>query len=198
MARIKGWTTLRAPALWAAWRAQFGSDDEAAATAIWIANRTVKDKARSSKRKFYSVKDEFIRRNLARAEGQRARLETQPCWCGGEPDCWKCDGTGVYRSRWLYVHRFQVAGQAYSFHSYVEPLRLLDGQAEDAERYGGTFSEAELAALALPFSGLLKLLGYVAAGLWGMHWAGDSYVSADAVQQALARARESDEDQIPF
>lgn len=172
--RIPSWYKMSAELLWLAWRDQFGSEDEAIATAVWMANRLAKDKARSSKKTFYSIKDAFIERYGS--TGKRARREVQKCW-GCEEGvtewgevCERCDGTGEYRARWLYVHEFIVAGQRYSLHSYAEPKILLDEPAGggETETFGSRFTENELRALALPFSGLLKMLTYVAAVLWGM------------------------------
>lgn len=175
--RIRNWTKMRAETLWALWREQFDSDDDAIATAVWVANRLVKDSARSTRATFYSIKDEFIRRYAV--AGRRAREEVKQCWgCAGsgidswwgegEP-CAKCRGTGVYASRWLYLHEFQVAGTRYKFHSYVEPKLLLDGQDEaEVEQYGGRFTEEEKSALALPMTGLLRMLRYVAMTKWRM------------------------------
>jgi len=172
--RITDWTKLTAEQLWAEWQQQFDSDDAAIATAVWMANRLVKDKARSTKQKLYSIKDEFIQ--LYGNVGKRARKEVQECWnCGGTGDdgdgwCDRCDGTGEYRSRWLYLHTFEVAGQRYSLHSYIAPKILSDDppDASGEQQFGGHFTVAEQKALALPLSGLLKLLSYVAAARWDM------------------------------
>jgi len=80
--------------------------------------------------------------------------------------CQHCGGTGKYRSWYLYEHCLIVAGQEYTFHSYTKPEKLSDEPGEDCEKYGGRFSEEELDELALPFTGILKLLGYVAAAKW--------------------------------
>lgn len=171
--RIPDWSKASAEELWRMWRVQFASDDSAIAVAVWSANRLVKDKARSTKRTFYSIKDAFIDRYGS--EGRRVREEKQRCFrCheGVTDDgdiCDHCDGYGVYRSRWLYLHEFTVAGVPYKLHSYVEPKVLLLEPAEDAEHFGTSFTEAEQSSLALPMTGLLKLLTYVAAALWKLH-----------------------------
>jgi hypothetical protein len=203
MPRIKNWTKLNATALWRAWAAQFNSEVEAEATAIFAANRLVKDKARSTKRRFYSIKDEFIRRHLADLVlGQKVRDEIRECWaCDGTGEdygctCQRCDGTGEYSRRTLYLHRFVIEGSQYAFHSYEAPISLSDEPGEDLESYGGSFSEAELEDLALPMSGLLRMLGYVAVAKWHMQRAGDRYQQRtladgttfrDAWQQKLDR-----------
>lgn len=90
--------------------------------------------------------------------------------------CDRCDGTGIWSSRWLFLHEFEVAGQRYSLHSYHTPKLLLEGESANLERYGGRFTRAELDKLALPFSGLLKVLTYVAINRWGLRWNGERCV----------------------
>ena len=180
LGRIAGWTRSDTPTLWLQWRSQFDSDDEAIATAVWMGNRLVKDKAKGTRATFYSLKDAFIDRYGC--EGRRAREEVRTCRrCDGSGDdgwgyCDRCEGTGIWSSRWLYLHEFTVAGQRYSLHSYHTPKVLLEGESANLERYGGRFTRTELAALGLPFSGLLKVLGYVAVKRWGMVNMGGRYV----------------------
>lgn len=168
--RIERWTRLSAGELWLAWRAQFESDDDAIMTAVWIGNRLVKAKALSTRRLFYSIKDAAIVRYGE--GGSRAREEKWICYhcvegidAYGDP-CERCGGSGVFKAKWLYLHEFKVAGQVYRLHSYVEPKVLSDEPSADLESYGGSFSDAEQKALALPLSGLLRLLTYVAAAIW--------------------------------
>lgn len=172
--RLVNWTSCTAEELWLRWREQFESDDEAIATAVWMCNRLIKSAARSSRASFYSIKDAFIRRYGG--PGKRVREEVKTCWgCGGEKvdewgdECARCDGTGVYSSRWLYLYEFEVAGRRYSLHSYVEPELVLEEMGENAEHFGGQFESGELKSLALPMSGLLRLLRYVAAAIWKMN-----------------------------
>lgn len=169
MTRIKGWTRLSADDLWSAWLKQHRTETEAIAVAIFTANRLVRDTARSTKRRFYSIKDEWIRRHQCYLiDGRRIRREASECWsCGGQ-GCDDCDYSGEYSSRWLYVHNFSIDGRKYSFHSYQVPSTLSDEAGEDKEAFGGQFSEEELADLPLPLSGLVRMLTYVAAGKWGM------------------------------
>lgn len=182
--RIGRWTTCSAQELWTRWRALFEADDDAIMTAIWMGNRLVKSHVKPTRRKFYSIKDAAIKR-YGTGEAQRVREEKSECWaCQGmgidpyTPDepCERCGGTGSHRSWWLYVYAFTVAGQRYCFHSYVEPATLLDGEGGNAEQFGSRFTDQELADLALPMTGLLKLLSYVAAGLWGMQMDNGRYV----------------------
>lgn len=201
--RIKLWSRTPAQKLYGQWVSQFDSEEEAIATAIWIANRLVKDKAPSTRRKFYSIKDEWLKRHADDViEGRIAREEAKPCWtCEGtgevgQQECWDCDGgyrwngdecwtcdglgtvgpecpkccgTGVYQSRHLYEHRLVVAGTTYSFHSYIKPPNLSEEPGADLEQYGGRFTDDELKELALPMSGLLKVLT-VAAHNWGLEF----------------------------
>lgn len=207
MPRIKNWTKNSSAELWDRWRANFDSDEEAIVTAIWIGNRLVKDKAKSTRRKFYSLKDKWLALNQDNlVEGRIARMETSPCYdcegsgvgqqddcpvCGGCGEhwsgdtCWTCDGdgeinldgecsrcggTGIYRSWNLYEHSLLVAGRRYTFHGYLRPAHVSDEPGADCETYGGRFSEDELKDLALPLSGILKVLAHIATSRWGMRF----------------------------
>jgi hypothetical protein len=161
--RIANWTKLKSPELWQAWRLLFDSTTEAEVTAIWMANRLVKDMARSTKRALYEVKDMWIRGAQGwLVEGRIARVERRDCRdCGGSGDdgeCERCDGTGIWSQRTLYCHYFSVDGRRYSFHSYQTPASISTEPGEDKEEYGGRFSASELTELALPMSGLLRML----------------------------------------
>jgi hypothetical protein len=167
--RIENWTKLDAEGLWLAWRDLFESEDDAIATAVWCANRLVKQsRSRGTKRMFYQIKDIFIRRYGSDGVGQQVRREVDECWrCEGDDSfCDRCDGSGVYRERWLYVHYFEVAGQRYCFHSYQEPAHLVSGMGENTSSFGSRFTQEELEQLALPMSGLVRMLRYVAAVVW--------------------------------
>jgi hypothetical protein len=163
--RIKNWTKLPSPDLWLAWKALFRDESEAEATAIWIANRLVKNRSRSVRRRFYEVKDGFISAyQNCLTEGRCTRVERRDCRdCGGsgDDDCERCDGTGIYSERTLYLHEFSISGRRYSFHSYETPARVSETPGEDKEEYGGRFSEAEQKEFGLPFSGLLRMLRWV-------------------------------------
>lgn len=168
--RIKYWTKLSSPQLWEAWQANFPSETEAEVTAIWIANRLVKDHARSVRRAFYEAKDIFIRSYQKHlTEGRCVRVERRSCRdCRGSGEdgddcCDRCEGTGIYSERTLFCHYFVIAGQRYSFHSYEKPAKISSEPGEDKEEYGGRFSEDEIKEMMLPMSGLLRMLGWVAA-----------------------------------
>ena len=128
-------------------------------------------------RKFYRIKDQFLRRQDS--SGRRVRHEVQACYScdGDDPLCERCEGTGVYRERWLYTHAFTVGGVVYRMHSYTEPIHLLPGFGDDLESYGTAVSPTEYAELPLPFSPLLKMLAWVAATQWGMESGGNRYQS---------------------
>lgn len=194
MSRLKNWTKLSAEQLWQNWRTDFASDDDAIAHAVWCANRLVKDKGNKyTRRRFYSIKEEFVRRYAD--EGLAVRQEVLYCYaCDGfdtseeiEP-CLQCGGSGIYKSRWLYVYSFEVAGQVYSFHSYAEPIKLGRGEGVDVGEFGGKFTEDEISSMRLPWSGLLKMLGYVAAAMWKMTFDYDygGYVSGWPADEALS------------
>lgn len=180
--RIPNWTQLNAQQLWSAWRRGFRSEDQAIGFAVWSGNRLIKQASRRSQIKFYSIKDEFIRRHSESA--QPIREESKPCFrCGGtgwydehNEECGRCKGTGQYLCRTLYLYEFVVEGQRYSFHSYATPKIVLTEHAPDLPSYGQMFAQNELDLLPLPMSGILRLLTYVAAAIWKMQLNGDSYV----------------------
>ncbi len=81
MSRMKNWTKLTNEELWVQWRAMFNNDEEAIVTAIWISNRLVKDKEKSTRKKFYSLKDEWIAQHQGRLIiGKVVRDESRTCW----------------------------------------------------------------------------------------------------------------------
>ena len=169
MARIQNWTKLKAAELWEAWLTQFEDEDEAIETAIWLTNRLVKNsESVATRRNFYSIKDEFIRRNQEKLiEGRKVREEERECArCQGD-GCARCKYIGSYK-RTLYVHNFDLDGRHYSFHSYQKPSRLSDEPGEDKEQFGGRFTDEELSEMSLPMSGFVKLLRYVARAKWKM------------------------------
>ena len=139
-------------------------------TAIWIANRLVKEHARTTRGAFYEVKESFIRSYQdCLTEGRCVRVERRSCRdCGGSGDdgwgwCDRCEGTGIYSERTLFCHYFVIAGRPYSFHSYERPARVAAETGEEEEAYGGRFSEEEIQEFLLPMSGLLRMLRWVAA-----------------------------------
>jgi hypothetical protein len=134
--------------LHARWMERYGSEDVVLAEAIRFANRLQKVKRHPD---FYSLKDDWIARNQGRLnEGRVARHEKNLCWdCGGSGDrwgnvCWKCDGTGLFSSRKLYEHIFEIAGRQYVFHSYKKPSKLSSTPGANLKAYGHPFTPDEL------------------------------------------------------
>lgn len=127
------------------WRKKYGSDAVVLAQAVRFGNRLQKVKKLPS---FYTLKDEWIRANQCNLISGR---ETRTCWdCDGTgkryygDDCWKCDGTGIYSSRTLYEHRFDIEGTTFTFHSYVKPKTVAEEQAENRRVFGRPFKKDEL------------------------------------------------------
>lgn len=119
--RIPNWTSRTAQELWTLWREQFESDDEAIATAVWMANRMFKPAAKSTKRKFYSIKDAFISRYSIEGRVACEEVKVYPDCNGAGKDefdnyCERCDGSGIWQTSYLFLHEFYVAGQKYSLH----------------------------------------------------------------------------------
>ena len=182
MSRILQWTAMTSPQLWENWCARSPSTVQAEAAAIWTANRLAKDAAPSVKHRFYEVKDAWLQRvQTCLVEGRIARVERRYCracnplgldplhddWHASTDDwCERCDGTGIWDERTLYVHSLDIEGTRYSFHSYMKPALLVDLPGEDKETYGGQFTETEWETLWLPLSGLLRMLRYVMMAVW--------------------------------
>lgn len=134
----------------AQWLAKYGDEQLVLAHAIRFANRLQKVK---KNRSFYDLKDRWIKAHQEQlTEGRIARVETRTCWgCDGsgnddlfDSECYRCDGTGVYSSRTLYEHCFEIAGQRFVFHSYVRPKAVSEERAEDMKNYGRPFTADEL------------------------------------------------------
>ena len=71
-------------------------------------------------------------------------LPEQECWCDGDPDCDKCDGTGVFReARQVasYGFTFTVDGQRYTWMqpdfamsaTFIESLRVEETRPDDGK-----------------------------------------------------------------
>lgn len=50
----------------------------------------------------------------------------------------------------------------------MQPSTVSETPGANCESYGGKFSTDDLAELALPFSGLLRVIGFVARDRWGL------------------------------
>jgi hypothetical protein len=158
--------------LWEFWRGGFGSDVAALATAVRFANRLIK-LAPFARHKvpLYEAKDRFIRFAVPYLrEGRESRVENRACWgCNGtgvcgrrEYDCERCDGSGVYFSRTLYEHLFEIDGEEFCFHSYVPPPsdRLSSVAGADLTSYGRRFTPAEMSSVRLRVPEFTRLIGY--------------------------------------
>lgn len=175
MSRIQQWSKMSSVELWHAWRALHTSDELATAAAVFTGNRLVKiNSCRNTRRRFYEVKDYWIRDHQEHlTRGRIARVETRKCWTcdgsgmaydycfSGEDQCERCEGTGIYSERNLYLHEFLIEAMPFKFHSYTQPARLDEERAEDCENYGTPFTEDEEKQLPLPLSGVLQMLRYV-------------------------------------
>lgn len=173
MARIPQWSTLSPPRLFEAWRRAVCADgpvsrEVGTAYALRAANKMVKSCAPQTRRRVYTIKDDWIRSHQhSLVLGGKAREEVRYCpRCGGDTtgwsDCPCCDGDGVVSRRTLWAHRFLIDGHEFAFHSYIRPYHVTEPPPPDCNRYGEPFTAAEEAALPLPFCGILKVLEYIA------------------------------------
>ncbi|MGL4423258.1 MAG: hypothetical protein ACRCZF_21530 [Gemmataceae bacterium] len=161
------WVPVR---LWQFWRDGFESDVVALATAVRFANRLIKLAPFSChKREVYEVKDRFIRLACPYLRESRvSRVEERQCWdCGGhglqgDEECYRCDGSGVYSSRTLYEHLFEIGGEEFCFHSFVQPPanHLSCAAGADLPSYGRRFAPKELPRVRLRVPEFIRLIGY--------------------------------------
>lgn len=172
--RIQGWTTMSAEELWRCWAGQFASQEEAIASAIWVGNRLAKSsKNPDAIRKFYSIKEHWLT-TIQDSVGRRVRLEQKICFrCDGN-GCERCGYSGIFEERWLYEHEFAIGDQFYQFHGYTPPKSILPEMGQVA--FGAKFGDEDIKELALPFSGLVRMLGYVAVVVMGLTFNGRRYV----------------------
>ncbi len=175
MSRIPNWSKMSSPELWHAWRALHTSDELAIAAAVFTGNRLVKtNSCRNTRLRFYQCKDLWIQEHQPDlTRGRIARVETRKCWdCdgsgmaydygfGGMDQCERCDGTGIFSERNLYLHEFLIECMPFKFHSYMKPERLDEEPAEDCKEYGTPFTKDEEKGLPLPLSGVLQMLRYL-------------------------------------
>lgn len=123
------------------WRQRHGSDEIVLAEAIRFANRLQKVKKHGD---FYPLKDLWIKRHQRNlVEGRISRIETKVCWNCDGAGCWRCDD-GIYSSRTLYEHVFEIRGRTYTFHSYVRPTQVSEAPGADLANYGRPFTPDEL------------------------------------------------------
>jgi len=81
-------------------------------------------------------------------------------------DCIRCGGSGIFRSWQLFEHHLVIAGQRYCFHSYLRPSIVSETPGANCESYGDSFSPDEIGNLSLPFSGMVRVIGFVARDRW--------------------------------
>lgn len=72
----------------------------------------------------YRLKNQLVEHLYKAGHCESATLHRQilKCYCGGDDECEKCEGTGIYRQFKLYYFRFNVFGQTYVWH---QPERLV-------------------------------------------------------------------------
>ncbi len=152
--RLRLRTGMNGQELWRLWRDQFDDDLAALAEAIWAANKMVKTEPPEARDRFYALKDEFILRYAT--SGRRVRDEPPPPWY-----------RGVHGSvRTLYCYRVSVGERVYRLHSYLRPLEVEPGLAEDGEETGGS-SVDEWSWLPLSYDEFYKMLASYARDQWG-------------------------------
>lgn len=136
----------------AEWLQKYGDEKLALAQAVRIANRLQKVRRHPD---FYDLKDRWIESHQDHLTlGRITRIENQCCWgCMGtgtsngrceEDECERCDGTGIYSSRTLYEHQFEIAGQRFVFHSRICPESLSNEPATNSQQFGRPFTSNEL------------------------------------------------------
>jgi len=157
--RLRLRTGMGGQELWRLWRDQFDDDLAALAEAIWAANKMVKTESPEARDRFYALKDEFILRYAT--SGRKVRDEPPPPWYHG-----------IHGSvRTLYCYRIQVDDRVYRLHSYIQPLEVEPGLAEDGEEAGGS-SVDEWSWLPLSYNEFYKMLASYAKDQWGFSQGG--------------------------
>lgn len=129
----------------AKWFEQFGEPTLVLAQAVRTANRLQKVRRHPE---FYDLKDRWIKQHQHYLTlGRVARTEERACWgCDGTGSayCNRCDGSGIYSSRTLFEHQFEIIGHRFVFHSYVRPNSLSKEPAANCNTYGRPFNADEL------------------------------------------------------
>jgi hypothetical protein len=90
----------------------------------------------------YDVKNDLVEHFYRAGYCTRVtrHVQTLPCYCEGDDDCWKCGGTGIYRQYTLYYFRFNINGQTFVWH---QPERLVTWPVALSEPGIGSFEERE-------------------------------------------------------
>jgi hypothetical protein len=146
-------TGLSGQELWRLWRDHFDDDLAALAEAVWAANKLAKMEPPQNRDRFYALKDEFILRYAT--SGRWVRDEPPPPWYRG------VDGS----VRTLYCYRVHVGDRVYRLHSYLRPLEVEEGLAEDGEEGAGSAVD-EWSWLPLSYAEFYKMLSSYARERW--------------------------------
>lgn len=127
--------------MWHKWRANYPSTNLASAHAMFYLNAWLRSDYRS-KREVYELKDIWIKKNQKfLVKGLKVREED--------------DEWFIRPPRILWAHYFEIEGERFSFHSYIQPKRLDKGTSDDLPCYGKELSSKEVKALPLKMPELL-------------------------------------------
>lgn len=157
------WYRLDTVGLYKLWLGQYPSEGVAIAHAIWFGNITTRDKAQSTRFKYESIRDRWVKDYTQ--GGRSLGLEPVPCylcrgtgWTFGDNrkpvQCAVCD-KGVYEHRLLYMHLCVVEGYSMYIKSYTKPQREERGLPE----WEGFDVDGPSI---LPMTALMRMLSYVA------------------------------------
>jgi hypothetical protein len=184
---VFAWYRLTAKPLFELWLTIYPSYEEAVGHMIWFANIMTRDKAYSSRTKFESVRDEWLRtRSIG---GRFLKLNPTPCYkCKGKGysisitpagtgrskktklgkvACTACDN-GVHGVKSIYLHKVPVGGVDMLIESPVKPGSVLDNLPE--------YEEFDVSSPSLlPMSALLRITSYYAVGELGMYFMKGQY-----------------------
>ena len=172
---IGKWYLKETTDLYTLWVSLYPSEEVAIAHAVWFANITTYGRARSSRSKFESVRDEWIKSRTA--GGMFAGTVPVPCYrCRGtgyvandkkKPvECPDCDG-GVFEIKPVYLHRVVIEGLVMTLRSFTKPEVELALDVYEGFDVTGPSQ--------LPMTGLLRILSYYAVAVLGMRWVKGRY-----------------------
>jgi hypothetical protein len=138
------------------WLTHSNSPDRIAAHCLFLLNRLARRTKSARGPAIYSLKNRLLRHFYERGYCVECTRQSQTlhCWHtreyneGWEDECYKCEGTGIYRQHHLYRFVFIVAGQRYIWH---QPDGLVDWPVTVTSE-----EVSELGVLPSPPSGLNK------------------------------------------